>query len=148
MIHVFLLDISLVHSLFCGAVVRSQNYTLIPAGVGISREGNNVSFCPDTAEFKCEGVGVPVLLEWFINGGRIGSYSFRDEDVGTFPLPVAIMLSSSIMANITSVNRINVFMINITSVLRGKIQDFNESSVQCGSDIFHNVALHVSTRGM
>ena len=128
--------------------MRSQNYALIPAGVGISREGNDVSFCPDTAEFKCEGVNVPVFLEWFINGGRIGAYSFRDEDVGNFPLHVTIMPSSSIMANITSANRINVFMINITLVLRGKIQDFNESSVQCGSDTIRSDALCVSARGM
>ena len=126
--------------------MRSLNYALNPDGVGISREGNNVSFCPNTAEFKCEGVGVPVLLEWFINGGRIGAYSFRDED--NFPVPVTIMQSSSIMANITSANRINVFTINVTSVLRGKIQDFNESSVQCGSDAFHSVALRVSARDM
>ena len=138
----------MVHSLFCGAVVRSLNYALIPTGVGISREGNNVSFCPDTAEFKCEGVGVPVFLEWFINGGRIGTYSFRDEDVGSFPVHVTIMQSSSIMAYITSANRIGFFSINVTSVLRGKIQDFNESSVQCGSDAFRSDALRVSTRGM
>ena len=126
--------------------MRSQNYALIPTGVGISREGNDVSFCPDTAEFKCEGVDVPVLLEWFINGGSIGTHSFRDDD--NFPVPVTIMPSSSIMANITSANRINAFMINVTSVLRGKIQDYNGSSVQCGSDIFRSVALRVSARGM
>ncbi len=90
-------------------------------------------FCPgDRIRFTCKGIGVPVVLEWYINGSIVADYRFRSSY--TFPWSADSTTDHNVTVTISEVIGLSVTAIKITSTLAGHFNDLYRFSFECGSD--------------
>ena len=95
------------------------------------------TFCPGPVQFTCVGIATSVILEWTLEGVRIGTYIFHFED--EFPQDLSVMWTSLQIDSIQIVNASQVGLgINIVSTLSvSDVSILNGSSLQCQDGLGH-----------
>ena len=99
----------------------------------------------------CNGKGIPVFIDWIIDGTCAGTYSFNDDD--TYPQSFLSCPRSSLHPGVELVVLSassppgDVFTMNIMAVLQGNLTRLRGSTIQCQSNSFQSESISVKARG-